>query len=702
MPRPSSLDPLFRSLHSLKGVGPQLSALMTRFFGAGDGQEAIALDVLMHMPVGAIDRRRMDGVANTYVGHVATLKLHIDRHQPGPRGKPQVPHRVFAHDETGDIQLVFFRATGGWVEKALPVGEERYVSGEIGFFMGEKQITHPDFIVEPEKFDTLPLVQPVYPLTQGLSSKALTKVVRQVVDTLPDLPEWMSEDRRDAFGWPGFSDAMRTVHLPQSPADGDLASPPRMRLAYDEYFAGQLALMLVRSALVAPRGIARKMTGEISARVEAALPFALTAGQQQAIADIRVDLAAPERMSRLVQGDVGAGKTVVALMAMAAVAESGAQSALMAPTELLAAQHFKTLKPLADAAGLNIAMLTGRQTPSERRAALAAIASGEVAIIVGTHALFQAGVEFHDLGLTVVDEQHRFGVHQRLALSEKGRHADLLVMTATPIPRTLVLTHFGDMAVSILREKPAGRQPIDTAILPMSQYDRVISRLQARVEEGAQAFWVCPLVEESDVLDVVAAEDRYAELKKVFGDQVALVHGRLSAAEKQAAMDRFIRNEAKILVATTVIEVGVDVPNATIMIIEHAERFGLAQLHQLRGRVGRGAERSACLLLFKEPLSDTAKARLETIRSTEDGFVIAERDLELRGQGDLLGTRQSGMPGYHLAVPDVHRHLLEFAHEDARVALAENPGLTGERGEALRTLLYLFRKDQAVQLIRAG
>ena len=702
MARPPILDPLFRSLHSFRGVGPQLSALLARFFGLGDGQDAIALDVLMHMPTGTIDRRRMDGVANTYVGHVSTLLLHIDRHQPPPRGKPQVPHRVFAHDDTGEIQLVFFRATGGWVEKMLPVGEQRYVSGEIGFFQGMKQITHPDFVVEPGQFETLPLVQPVYPLTHGLTSRALTKLVREVVDRLPDLPEWMPPERRRNFMWPSFADAMRTVHLPPAPADGDLASPARMRLAYDEYLAGQLALMLVRSALIAPRGIARRMTGEITARVEAVLPFALTAGQRQAIADIHRDLAAPERMSRLLQGDVGAGKTVVALMAMAAVAESGAQSALMAPTELLAAQHFRTLRPLAEAARLNLIMLTGKMTPSERRSAREAIANGEVQIVVGTHALFQADVVFHDLGLTVVDEQHRFGVHERLALSDKGRHADLLVMTATPIPRTLVLTHFGDMAVSILREKPKGRQPIDTATLPMSQYDRVIARLEARVEEGAQAFWVCPLVEESDVLDVVAAEERYAALRQVFGDRVALVHGRQTASQKQEAMDRFIADEAKILVATTVIEVGVDVPNATIMIIEHAERFGLAQLHQLRGRVGRGAARSACLLLYREPLSETAAARLETIRSTEDGFVIAERDLELRGEGDLLGTRQSGMPGYHLAVPDVHRHLLELAHEDARAVMEENAGLTGPRGEALRTLLYLFRKDAAVQLIRAG
>ena len=702
MPRPSSLDPLFRSLRSIKGVGPQLSALLNRFFGPGEGQDAIALDLLMHMPVGMVDRRRMDGVAGTFVGHTATLKLHVDRHEAPPRNMPSRPHRVFAHDETGDIQLVYFGGHGGWVEKLLPVGEERYVSGTIGFFNGEKQITHPDYVLEVDKFASLPLVEPVYPLTQGLSSKALTKLIREVLGTLPDLPEWIVPDRMAQFKWPEFRAAMTAVHAPEQPSDGELWGPARMRLAYDEYLAGQLALLIVRSTLVSARGISRPFTGQITGPLEASLPFALTPGQQQAVADIREDLAAPTRMSRLLQGDVGAGKTVVALMAMAAMAESGAQSALMSPTELLAAQHFRTLKPLADGAGLGIALLTGKQPAAERRSILAGIASGATSIVVGTHALFQSGVEFQNLGLTVVDEQHRFGVAQRLALSDKGKAADLLVMTATPIPRTLVLTHFGDMAVSILREKPKGRQPIDTAVLPISEYSRVLSRLQTRIAEGAQAFWVTPLVEESETLDVVSAEDRFAQLNTVFGDQVALVHGRMSASAKQDVMDRFSRNETKILVATTVIEVGVDVPNATIMIIEHAERFGLAQLHQLRGRVGRGSQRSACLLLYKDPLSETAKARLETIKSTEDGFEIAERDLDLRGQGDLLGTRQSGMPGYHLAVPDVHRHLLEYAHDDAKNALRDNPGLVGPQGDALRALLYLFRKDLALPLIRAG
>ena len=702
MPRPSALDPLFRSLHSIKGVGPQLSALLTRFFGAPEGQEAIAVDLLMHMPAGIVDRRRMEGIAGAVHNNVATLKLHIDRHQPPPKERPNIPHRVFAHDETGEIQLVYFRAQGGWVEKLLPVGEERYVSGTIGFFQGEKQITHPDYVVEVGKFEDMPLVEPVYPLTQGLSSRALIKLTRQVLETLPELPEWMPAETLQHFNWPSFRTAMTSSHVPETPDDAQLWSPGRMRLAYDEYLAGQLALLIVRSQLVAPRGIARRFTSEVSAMVEAALPYTLTEGQRLAIEDIRQDLAAPERMSRLLQGDVGAGKTVVALMAMAAMAESGAQSALMTPTELLAAQHYRTLKPICDAVGLGIALLTGKMSAAERRAVLAGIADGSTTIVVGTHALFQSGVEFHNLGLTVVDEQHRFGVHQRLALSEKGAHADLLVMTATPIPRTLVLTHFGDMAVSILREKPRGRQPIDTAVLSIAEYPRVVQRLHNRIAEGAQAFWVCPLVEESEHLDVVSASDRFRELQQSFGEQVALVHGQLGSVQKQGEMEAFQRNEKKILVATTVIEVGVDVPNASIMIIEHAERFGLAQLHQLRGRVGRGTQRSACLLLFKEPLTETAQARLETIKGTEDGFVIAEKDLELRGQGDVLGTRQSGMPGYHLAVPDVHRHLLEWAHADAKAALARNPGLTGEDGNALRTLLYLFRKDLAIPLLRAG
>jgi ATP-dependent DNA helicase RecG len=702
VPRPSLLNPLFRSVTALKGVGPRLAPLLSRFVGQTEGQDAVVLDLLMHMPSAVIDRRKEVPIAGAYLGDIVTLDVHIDRHQKPPNARSLVPHRVFAHDETGEVQLVFFRAEGGWVEKALPIGERRIVSGQIGFFQGEKQITHPDYIVAPEDRATLPLVEPVYPLTHGLSSKALIKLMGQALAALPALQEWIGEARLGLNGWPGFAEAMRAVHAPETPSDGDITGPARSRLAYDEYLAGQLTLQLVRSSLVRARGRPRRLTGALTEKVEAALPFALTNGQREAFAEIAADLKAPDRMSRLLQGDVGAGKTVVALLAMAAIAEDGAQSALMAPTELLATQHFRTLAPLCEQAGLSLALLTGKTPAAEKRAVQSGLASGDIRIVVGTHALFQSEVAFADLGLVVVDEQHRFGVHQRLALSDKGSHAELLVMTATPIPRTLVLTHFGDMAVSILRDKPAGRQPIDTAILPDRDLDRVISRLQARVAEGVQAFWVCPLVEESDTSPLTAAEDRFAALRSVFGDRVELVHGRMSAARKDAAMQRFQSGEALVLVATTVIEVGVDVPNATIMIVEHAERFGLAQLHQLRGRVGRGSARSACLLLYAEPLGEVARARLETIRDTDDGFVIAERDLELRGQGDILGTRQSGMPGYRLAEPEAHRALLDMAHDDARLLLARNPGLTGPDGEALRMLLYVFRRDLAIPLIRAG
>ncbi len=702
MPRPESLTPLFRSVSAIKGVGDQLGALLARFFGAPEGQQAIMLDVLMHMPSGVIDRRQQHGVAYAPVGSIATLRLHIDEHIVPPRGNARAPLRVLAHDETGEISLTFFGARGGWVERSLPVGEVRFVSGEIGFFGKSRQMTHPDYIVAEDKLDTLPFVEPVYPLTHGLSSKVLRKVIAQALDAIPIMPEWIASFRKDMLGWPGFAEALRAVHAPERPSQGDIVSPARMRLAYDEYLAGQLALGIVRSTMKRTRGIARRFNGQLTERVKEALPFALTAGQIEAIAEVMADLESPDRMARLLQGDVGSGKTMVALMAMAAMAETGAQSALMAPTELLAAQHFRTLEPLCEKAGLSIVLLTGKMRASERRAALDGLESGSVQIAVGTHALFQGDVRFHQLGLTVVDEQHRFGVHQRLALSDKGRGTDLLVMTATPIPRTLVLTHFGDMDVSVLREKPAGRQPIDTAVLPISHYDRVVERLRSRLAEGAQAYWVCPLVEESETIDVVAAQDRFAELQKVFPGVVELVHGRMSQAEKQRAMARFQSGEAQILVATTVIEVGVDVPNATIIIIEHAERFGLAQLHQLRGRVGRGSARSACLLLHTEPLGETAKARLEAIRTTDDGFEIAEKDMELRGHGDVLGTRQSGMPGYRIAVPDVHRHLLEFAHEDARAILDRNPGLEGPQGEAVRALLYLFRKDLAIPLLKAG
>jgi len=700
--RPDILTPLFASLPSLKGVGPRNAALMAKLFGAAEGQDASVVDALFHMPVTVVDRRAQSGVAKAVPGQIVTLKLTIDAHQAPPPGGHRMPYKVSAHDGTGPIELAWFVAKAPWLEKALPVGAERYVSGTISQWRDGKQMVHPDYMVAPEEFDELPQIEPIYPMTRGLSAKVLRKAIAGALAALPDLPEWIAPARLTGGGWPSFGAALAAVHRPQSLSGPAPDGAARSRLAYDEYLAGQLALALMRQTMTRNRGVVRKPTGELTGRIVAALPFELTDGQRNAFAEIKADLGSAHRMARLLQGDVGAGKTLVALLAMAAVAEAGAQSALMAPTELLAAQHFRTIKPLCEAAGIGCVLLTGKLEGADKRAGLAAIASGEAAIAVGTHALFQSAVSFADLGLSVVDEQHRFGVHQRLALSEKGRRADLLVMTATPIPRTLVLSHFGDMDVSKLPERPAGRQPIETAVLPATAYERVVARLRARVAEGAQAFWVCPLVEESERVPAVSAEERYRALGAELGDRVGLVHGRMGAAEKQALMERFISGDISVMVATTVIEVGVDVPNATIMIIEHAERFGLAQLHQLRGRVGRGAKESACVLLHGEPLGKLAAARLETIRTTEDGFEIAEKDLELRGAGDVLGTRQSGMPDYRLALPEVHGPILRLAHEDARAILTTNPGLQGPEGDAMRALLYLFRRDLAVGLVKAG
>ncbi len=702
MIRSENLTGLFSSLRSLKGVGARFGALLNKFFANGETQEAIVLDLLMHMPTQIIDRRAQLSIREAQIGSIATLKLHIDSHQKPPKNRPHSPYRVYCHDESGKISLVFFHVKGNWLERSLPIGEIRYVSGEIGFFNGEKQITHPDYIVKIEDFNQLPLVEPLYPLTHGLSSKALRKLIVQALEKLPKLDEWIEKERIEQFGWPDFSSAMRSIHAPKTPQEAQIDSAARMRLAYDEYLAGQLSLQIIRSNLVKQKGVSRKFSGKITNKINNILSFELTRGQKIAIREIIADLESNDKMSRLLQGDVGAGKTIVAFFAMAAMAEVRTQSALMAPTDILANQHYKTLKPLCEQVGLTITILSGKMKAGERKKALEEIKSGKSNIIVGTHALFQSEVEFNNLGLTIIDEQHRFGVYQRLALSEKGKNCDMLVMSATPIPRSLVLTHFGDMDVSILREKPAGRKAIKTAALPIEKYDKVIMRLKAQIESGAQAFWVCPLVEESEIMQLVSAQERFLDLQKYFGDKVALVHGRLGQNEKQQIMQDFQAGKYKILVATTVIEVGVDVPNASIMIIEHAERFGLAQLHQLRGRVGRSDKESACLLLYKPPLGEIAKARLDIICKSEDGFEIAQRDLELRGQGDILGTRQSGMPGYKIVVPDIHRHLLEYAHQDAKKIIKNNPYLSGKQGEALRSLLYIFRKDSAIPLIRAG
>jgi len=698
--RPPLLNPLFASLTSLPGIGPRLEQLYARLL---ERDSPRVIDLLFHLPSGTIDRRARPKLNEVQPGQLVTVAVKVEEHRPAPRHRPRAPYRIITSDDTGvTLTLTYFSARPDYLEKLLPEGSTRYVSGRAEFYDGMLQMVHPDRVVDEKGFAELPLVEPTYPLTEGLALGNVRRAMDAALARLIALPEWQDEAWVSRERFPSFAAALRHLHRPPEPRDVEPESLAWTRLAYDELLAGQLALALVRAHMRRQSGRGTASEGRLRARIMKALPYALTHSQQGAVDDIVTDLARPQRMLRLLQGDVGSGKTVVALIAAAAVIEAGRQAAFMAPTEILARQHLKTIAPLAEAAGIRVAILTGRERGPARKEILDRLTLGDIDLLLGTHALFQEDVGFHDLALAIVDEQHRFGVHQRLALAQKGEAVDVLVLTATPIPRTLVLSYFGDMDISELREKPPGRQPIDTRTVPLSRLEEVEDAVGRALESGERVYWVCPLVEESEKTDLAAAEARFEELRAKFGNAADLVHGRMKGADKDAAMARFASGETKLLVATTVIEVGVDVPEATVMVIEHAERFGLAQLHQLRGRIGRGSGHSTCLLLYKSPLGETAKARLAILRETEDGFRIAEEDLRLRGEGDLLGTRQSGMPGFRVARLEVHGKYLGAARDAAALVLSRDPSLKTERGEALRLLLYLFGRDEAIKLIRAG
>ena len=703
--RPDELIPLFATAQSLTGVGPRMATLLKKALRLPPQvTEPRVIDLLWHTPTGVIDRRSEPVLAAAVPGVIVTLRLRVLKHKPPPHGS-KAPYRVTCEDDTGRIDLVFFRAERKFIERQLPEGQIRYASGRIEIYNDHLQMPHPDYIVAEEARAELPGLEPVYPLTAGLSNKVLQKAMRQVVERVPVLPEWQEPHWRASRNYPDFLAALHQLHQPQDTADISTAGPAWQRLAYDELLAGQLALALVRHHQRQAKGRSTSGDGRIRALIQKALPFTLTRSQAEALREIEADMRAPSRMLRLLQGDVGSGKTVVALMAMATAVEAGAQAAIMAPTEVLARQHLETIAPLAQASGLRLGLLTGREKGRARQEVLDKLQAGEIDILIGTHALFQPDVAFRDLAFAVIDEQHRFGVHQRLALQAKGGErgaTNVLVMTATPIPRTLLMTHYGDLDVSRLTEKPAGRKPIVTKAIPIDAIERLIERIRVQLADGAQVYWICPLVESSEVSELAAAEARHAHLAQIFGDKVGLMHGQMAGRDKDRVMAEFAERRLAILVSTTVVEVGVNVPNANIMVIEHAERFGLAQLHQLRGRVGRGTRESFCLLLFKAPLGETAGKRIRMMEETEDGFEIAEKDLELRGGGEVLGARQSGLPEFRIADVPGFTELLEAARDDAQLILSRDPGLATPRGEALRLLLYLFDCDEAVRLFRAG
>ncbi|MEH6403005.1 MAG: ATP-dependent DNA helicase RecG [Sneathiella sp.] len=696
--RPEVLFPLFRSVNTLKGIGPRMATFVEKLAGSH------VVDLSWHLPSGMITRQETEVLTPELSACQVVLTVKVLDHTPSQNRRH--PYRVSC--EVGDeiLTLIFFNGREQYLKQKLPTGQKRLIAGKLEQYGGEYQITHPDHILRLDEENIIPIHEAVYPLTAGITNNAITKAIRQSLEILPDLPEWQDKPLLDREKWEGWYQCMKKAHTPESPADLEPTTSVRLRLAYDELLANQLALELVRRSMRRKPGRALVGTGSISNIIRNELPYTLTGAQDSALDEILEDMSAGYRMLRLVQGDVGSGKTIVALLAIARALEAGAQCAFMAPTEILARQHLEAIQPFADAAGFKIALFTGRLKGKKRDALLDELKTGHIQIAIGTHALFQEDVVYDDLGLAVIDEQHKFGVHQRLALSAKGKPesggVDVLVMTATPIPRTLALTAYGDMDVSTIGEKPPGRKPVETRAIEIERLDDVAAGLARKLEGNERIYWVCPLVEESELSDLAAAEDRFVYLEALYPGQVGLVHGKMKAEQKEAAMNAFKSGAVNILVATTVIEVGVDVPEATVMIIEHAERFGLAQLHQLRGRVGRGGFAGNCLLLYAGPLGENQKARLNIMRETEDGFRIAEEDLKLRGAGELLGTRQSGLPEFKMADLQVHSRLVSIARDDARVFLENDPELKSERGQALRTLLYLFERDSAIKYLQSG
>lgn len=711
--RPQLLFFLFSPITRIKGIGSVTAKALARLLPPMTAQEGNAAplvrDLLFHLPVSIVDRRFTCPLNQAPDGAVATFIVRVDAHQPPPARKrgAKPPYRVLCSNDTGDITLVFFHARDDYIKQSLPVGQERVISGRVEYFDYRLQMTHPDIIAPVSQLAEVQKPEPVYPLTVGLTSRRIGKIVGEALAQLPPLAEWIDASVMAAHRWPDFKAALVSAHHPQSMEDMLPTSPARARLAYDEMLANQLHLAMLRCAMRQQAGEVITGTGALTSALRRQLPFQLTAGQEQALKDIGGDMASGHRMGRLLQGDVGSGKTVVALLAMLQAAEQGLQSALMVPTELIAQQHYENIvascQLLVAGNASNrqpttsnpIILLTGNIKGVARKDALEKIANGEARIVIGTHALFQEHVEFKNLALAVVDEQHRFGVNQRLALSQKGHLPHILHMTATPIPRSLAMTLYGDMDSSLLTEKPAGRKPITTRVIPLSRYGEIMDRLQAALSRGEKAYWICPLIDEKThhddmelmlERDIAAANSRHTEFKARFGAQVGLVHGRMKAAERDEAMRDFASGKTRLLVATTVIEVGIDVKDATIIVIEQAERFGLSQLHQLRGRVGRSDLPSSCVLLASDHLGEEGKARLSILRETEDGFRIAEEDLAIRGSGDLLGTRQSGEQRFVFTDMHVHQPLLREAHEHAKRLLASD----AFKSEPAQTLLQLF------------
>ena len=693
--RPSYLNNLLSPINLVTGIGPKIEKLFNRI------DINLKVHFLWHLPHNIIKRQKHENIHNDQINTLVTLKIKVLKHVPS-RFKKQ-PYRVHCLCNETPIDIVFFYARHPVVKKNLPEEEIRYVSGKLEYFRNTYQITHPSHIIETKGINEIKNIEPIYSLTAGLSQKIISKYIEQIIKNIPDLNEWIDEIYLIKYRFLNWKNSIVRIHNPDKIEDINNQNIYRRRLAFDELLAHQLAIAIIRNYNQKKKGIVISSNNKLYEKFLKNLKFKLTTSQKKVVEEITIDLESENQMIRLLQGDVGSGKTVVALIAMLKTVESGYQSVLMVPTSILANQHFENFCDLLSDLNLNVEILTSKDKGKDRINKLKLIANGNINIIIGTHALIQEDVVFHKIGLAVIDEQHRFGVYQRMVFHYKGKRPSILVMSATPIPRTLALASYGDMDESRLTEKPLGRKTIKTTSLTLNKVNKLIERIKIHIaNSNSKFYWVCPLIEESEELDLKAATLRYQHLDKIFKNKVLLMHGQLNEKEKEQIMYKFINEDYRILVATTVIEVGIDIKSATTIIIEHAERFGLAQLHQLRGRVGRSNLDSFCILLHKEIIGDNAKKRINKMIETNDGFLISEEDLKIRGAGEILGKKQSGLPSFKIAELSFDSDLLEDVRKYVEKISKNNPKLENNEGEKLRSLLYLYERDAAIKTLLAG
>ena len=684
--RPKILYKLFSNIISLKGIGPKNAKVIERLCGK------YVIDLLFHKPSTYIDRRNSPKIIDLEEGKIATIIVTIDSHSPS--FNKRMPYRINCTDNTGSVSIVYFNLRGPYLKKIFPVGRQKVISGKFEKFNDNFQITHPQHVVDIDNLDNVKKIECIYPLTSGLTSKTIQKSINSALINLDPLPEWIPDDKIRTNNWPNWNEAIKKIHNPINTSDS-VNSLFLERLVFDELLAQQLTIRLIKNKISHTQGIALERNNKFINQLEKKLDFSLTNDQLKTIDEISSDQSKPSKMLRLLQGDVGSGKTIVALFAMMQCLENEKRSILMAPTEILAEQHFNTIANIINSMNLTCSLITSSTKENH---------NFNADILIGTHALFQEKVSFDNIGLVVIDEQHKFGVHQRILLNEKaGNDCDILLMTATPIPRTLELAAYGDTDISKIMEKPKNRKEINTKSINITKVEDLKKSLNKIIDKGEKIYWVCPLVDESEKLQLQSVNERLKDLRNYYNDySVEIVHGQMQQEDKNSVMQKFKSGKVNILVATSVIEVGIDDPDATVIIIENAERFGLSQLHQLRGRVGRGAKTSTCILLFNGPLTENAKRRIKIMKETNDGFKIAEEDLDIRGAGEILGSKQSGVPNFKLSNLDKHKHLLEEARETAIKTIKDDPQLKSSLGKAQRVLLHLFRNDVAIDYLKTG